>query len=66
MEPRSIASSALLRQQIPEDLIIARTSDQPLQVEENIELFMHALYEAIVLVVLIAMHGLLGVAFGGR
>ena len=41
----------------PRDLIIARTSDQPLQVEENINLFMRALIEAILLVVLIALVG---------
>ncbi|HEY6419991.1 MAG TPA: efflux RND transporter permease subunit [Candidatus Binataceae bacterium] len=48
---------ALLRQQIPEDLIIARTSDQPRQVQESTDLFMHALYEAIVLVVLVSILG---------
>ena len=42
---------------LPRDLIIARTSDQPLQVEENISLFMRALLEAVVLVVLIALVG---------
>jgi multidrug efflux pump subunit AcrB len=42
---------------LPRDLIIARTSDQPLQVEENISLFMRALVEAIILVVLIALVG---------
>jgi multidrug efflux pump subunit AcrB len=42
---------------LPSDLIIARTSDQPLQVKENIDLFMEALYEAIVLVVLVALIG---------
>jgi multidrug efflux pump subunit AcrB len=42
---------------LPSDLIIARTSDQPLQVKENIDLFMEALYEAIVLVVIIALIG---------
>ena len=46
-----------LRAILPSDLIIARTSDQPLQVKENIDLFMEALYEAIVLVVLIALIG---------
>ena len=29
-----------LKQRLPEDLILARTSDQPLQVEENVHLFM--------------------------
>lgn len=46
-----------LKQQLPEDLIYARTSDQPLQVEESIDLFMKSLYEAIILVVLIALIG---------
>src|SRR5262249_22812394 len=38
--------------QLPADLIFARTSDQPRQVEENIHLFMGSLYEAVALVVL--------------
>lgn len=46
-----------VRQYLPEDLVIGRTSDQPLQVEENISLFMDALYEAIVLVVLVSLIG---------
>src|SRR5262249_46234749 len=46
-----------LKQQLPSDLIFARTSDQPLQVEENIHLFMTSLYEAIILVVIIALIG---------
>src|ERR1051325_5435891 len=46
-----------LKQQLPEDLIYARTSDQPLQVEESIDLFMKSLYEAIALVVIIALIG---------
>jgi len=46
-----------LRQQLPADLIYARTSDQPLQVEESIDLFMKSLYEAIALVVIIALIG---------
>jgi len=45
------------RAALPPDLVIARTSDQPLQVKENIDLFMEALYEAIGLVVLIALVG---------
>ena len=48
---------AAVRQYLPEDLIIARTSDQPLQVKENIGLFMDALYEAIILVVLVSLVG---------
>lgn len=46
-----------LGHQLPPDLIVARTSDQPRQVRENIELFMDALWEAIVLVVLVALIG---------
>jgi multidrug efflux pump subunit AcrB len=46
-----------VKQYLPDDLIIARTSDQPLQVEENISLFMDALYEAIALVVLVSWIG---------
>lgn len=46
-----------LRALLPPSLIVARTSDQPLQVKENIDLFMDALYEAIALVVLIALIG---------
>jgi multidrug efflux pump subunit AcrB len=51
------ATLARLKQQVPEDLIFARTSDQPLQVEESIDLFMTSLYEAIALVVIIALIG---------
>jgi multidrug efflux pump subunit AcrB len=46
-----------LKQRLPEDLIMARTSDQPLQVEENIHLFMASLYEAVILVVLVSLVG---------
>jgi len=42
---------------LPVDLILARTSDQPLQVKESIDLFMKSLYEAIALVVLMAFIG---------
>src|SRR5262249_29299369 len=42
---------------LPEDLIYARTSDQPLQVAENVHLFMNSLYEAIALVVLVSLVG---------
>jgi multidrug efflux pump subunit AcrB len=48
---------AQIRGFLPPELIVARTSDQPLQVHENIDLFMEALYEAIGLVVLIALIG---------
>jgi multidrug efflux pump subunit AcrB len=47
----------VLRQRLPPDLILARTSDQPLQVEENIGLFMSSLWEAVILVVVIALVG---------
>jgi multidrug efflux pump subunit AcrB len=47
----------VLRHRLPPDLILARTSDQPLQVKENIDLFMGSLYEAIILVVVIALIG---------
>jgi multidrug efflux pump subunit AcrB len=46
-----------LRQILPADLILAHTSDQPLQVKENINLFMRALVEAIILVVIISLLG---------
>ncbi|HKB08368.1 MAG TPA: efflux RND transporter permease subunit [Candidatus Polarisedimenticolia bacterium] len=46
-----------LRARLPEDLIIARTSDQPRQVVESVDLFMQSLYEAIALVVLVALVG---------
>jgi multidrug efflux pump subunit AcrB len=42
---------------LPADLIIAATSDQPRQVEENVDLFMDALYEAIALVVIVSLVG---------
>ena len=51
------ASLASLRQRLPEDLVLSRTSDQPVQVKEAIDLFMKSLYEAIVLVVLVALVG---------
>jgi len=47
----------VLAPSIPSDLILARPSDQPLQVKENVDLFMRSLYEAIVLVVLVALIG---------
>src|ERR1700693_2695110 len=48
---------ANLRQILPADLILAHTSDQPLQVKENINLFMRALGEAIILVVIVSLLG---------
>src|SRR5262249_36532470 len=44
-----------LCKRLPGDLIIERTSDQPRQVEENVELFMTSLYEAVGLVVLVSL-----------
>lgn len=46
-----------LRDRVPADLILARTSDQPLQVQESMDLFMSSLWEAVALVVLIALLG---------
>jgi multidrug efflux pump subunit AcrB len=46
-----------LKERLPADLILARTSDQPLQVEEAVGLFMRSLWEAILLVVIIAFLG---------
>ena len=46
-----------LRAQLPADLVLARTSDQPRQVDENIDLFMGSLYEAVALVVLVSLIG---------
>ncbi|HYA98510.1 MAG TPA: efflux RND transporter permease subunit, partial [Methylomirabilota bacterium] len=42
---------------LPPDLMMVRTSDQPRQVRENIDLFIDALYEAIALVVLVSLVG---------
>jgi multidrug efflux pump subunit AcrB len=46
-----------LKNRLPEDLVMARTSDQPLQVNENISLFMNSLYEAVFLVVIVSLIG---------
>ena len=51
------AELAVIKRLLPEDLIMQRTSDQPLQVEENVALFMRSLYEAIALVILVALIG---------
>jgi multidrug efflux pump subunit AcrB len=48
---------AAVRNYLPAGLIMAHTSDQPLQVKENIDLFMEALYEAILLVILVSLVG---------
>src|SRR5262245_2608491 len=46
-----------LKKRLPEDLVMARTSDQPLQVKESVSLFMSSLYEAIFLVVIVSLLG---------
>ncbi len=51
------ATLADLKHRLPKDLIVARTSDQPLQVEEKIDLFMSSLYEAVGLVILVSLIG---------
>ena len=48
---------AQLHHILPADLITVHTSDQPLQVKENIHLFLRALEEAIVLVVIVSLLG---------
>ena len=48
---------AQVQRALPEDLIIARTSDQPRQVKESVQLFLNSLYAAIGLVVLVALVG---------
>jgi multidrug efflux pump subunit AcrB len=48
---------ARVKDRLPEDLVLARTSDQPRQVEESVDLFMDSLIEAIVLVVIVALIG---------
>jgi multidrug efflux pump subunit AcrB len=48
---------AEVKRHLPEDLIIARTSDQQLQADESIDLLSEALYEAILLVVVAAFLG---------
>lgn len=46
-----------VKKSLPADLVLARTSDQPLQVHDSIELFSHSLLEALVLVVVVALIG---------
>ncbi len=48
---------AEVRPQLPADLIVERTSDQPKQVKELVSLLMASLWEAIVLVVIVALVG---------
>ena len=51
------ATLGKLRRKLPPDLVIARTSDQPLQVKEKVSLFMVSMYEAIFLVVVVSLIG---------
>src|SRR6266404_3639225 len=51
------AKLAQLHRILPTDLITVHTSDQPLQVKENIHLFLRALDEAIILVVIVSLIG---------
>ena len=51
------AKLAGLRHFLPDDLVIVKTSDQPLQVKENVDLFMDSSYEAIALVVIVSLIG---------
>ncbi|WP_394848208.1 efflux RND transporter permease subunit [Pendulispora brunnea] len=51
------AALAEVGRSLPEDLVIARTSDQPRQVVENVDLFMRSLFEAVALVVVVALIG---------
>jgi multidrug efflux pump subunit AcrB len=46
-----------LKARLPNDLVLARTSDQPTQVSEHIELFLGSLEEAIILVVIVSLIG---------
>src|SRR5262249_24920076 len=46
-----------LRRILPDDLILARTSDPPLPVDEELAVFTRSLIEAIFLVVLVALIG---------
>jgi len=51
------ATLAVVKQHLPEDLLFFETSNQPAQVRDSVDLFMTALYEAIALVVLVALLG---------
>ena len=46
-----------IKHYLPDDLVIVPTSSQPVQVKEQIDLFMDALYEAIGLVVIVSLVG---------
>lgn len=51
------AELAKLTRELPADLVIDRTSDQPEQVKESVDLFMDSLWEAVGLVVLVSLIG---------
>ncbi|TMA37216.1 MAG: efflux RND transporter permease subunit, partial [Deltaproteobacteria bacterium] len=51
------AALTSVRATLPEDLILARTSDQPRQVKEKVDLFLVSFYEAIAIIVLIGLIG---------
>src|SRR2546421_12015594 len=53
------AALTSVRATLPEDLILARTSDQPRQVKEKVDLFLVSFYEAIAIIVLIGLIGFL-------
>ncbi|MCU0686083.1 MAG: efflux RND transporter permease subunit [Polyangiaceae bacterium] len=57
---RANAELAALRRELPEDLVVATTSDQAQQVDEKIGLFLRSLYEAVAIVVLVALIGFRG------
>jgi multidrug efflux pump subunit AcrB len=46
-----------MKRVLPQDLVMARTSDQPRQVKENVDLFMTSLWEAVLLVIFISLVG---------
>ena len=48
---------ATVRPQLPPDLVVLRTSDQPKQVHEIVHLLTNSLWEAIILVVIVALVG---------
>jgi multidrug efflux pump subunit AcrB len=51
------ANLDVIRKTLPSDLVLARTSDQPLQVKDSVELFTNSLIEALVLVVIVSWIG---------
>ena len=51
------ANLEAVKKTLPSDLVLARASDQPLQVKDSIDLFSHSLMEALILVVIVAWIG---------